>query len=140
MRERGKTKSNFNPWNDARILTHVIANNGRTVDLSHLRINETDAMPTRSYDRNTVDVANENYYNTSDKPPSFDYLKIANPVLPYSINTVHLQNPYRPLQRLEGFVSRDNTKVRFFNIFFKWKIIFSRRNYLQAFFNEQKRV
>ncbi|XP_020297428.1 pickpocket protein 28-like [Pseudomyrmex gracilis] len=110
LRERGKTKSNFNPWNDARILTHVIANNGRTVDLSHLRINETDAMPTRSYDRNTVDVANENYYNTSDKPPSFDYLKIANPVLPYSINTVHLQNPYRPLQRLEGFVSRDNTK------------------------------
>lgn len=101
--ELEKTKSNFNPWNDARILTHA---SNRTPDFAHLKIFEPHIMPRRSSNRNSPDVKNENnYYNTADRPS--DYLKTNN-----SINTVHLQNPYRPPQRLEGFAARDHSKVR----------------------------
>lgn len=92
----------FNPWNDARILTHA---SNRTPDFAHLRSFDPHIMPRRSVNRNSLDVKIENnYYNTADRPP--DYLKTNN-----SINTVHLQNPYRPPQRLEGFAARDHSKV-----------------------------
>ncbi|XP_029173329.1 pickpocket protein 28-like [Nylanderia fulva] len=102
--ELEKTKSIFNPWNDARILTHVVSN--RTPNFAHLRIFDTNKMPKQSFNRNSEELGNEN--NTTDKS-NFDYFKTNNP-MPYSINTVHLQNPYRPPQRLEGFASRDNSK------------------------------
>lgn len=104
-----KRKSTFNPWNDARILTHII---GKTSDIAHLRCIDANVMPTRSSNHNTTNIGRENYYNTADKP-SFGYLNANNSTLPYSINTVHLQNPYRPSQRLEGFASRDHSKVRY---------------------------
>jgi len=101
--ELEKTKSTFNPWNDARILRHVASN--RTPDFAHLRTFDPHVMPRQSSNRNSSDVKNENnYYNTADRPP--DYLKTNN-----TINTVHLQNPYRPPQRLEGFPARDHSKV-----------------------------
>lgn len=100
--ELEKTKSTFNPWNDARILTHVASN--RSPNFNNLRIFDTHIMPRQSFNRNSE----EN--NTTDKS-SFDYLKTNNSV-PYSINSVHLQNPYQPPQRLEGFASRDHSKVR----------------------------
>ncbi|XP_072758970.1 pickpocket protein 28 isoform X2 [Anoplolepis gracilipes] len=101
--EQEKTKSTFNPWNDARVLTHISSN--RTPDFAHLRIFDPHLMPKQSSNRNSKDVKIENnYYNATDRAP-FDYLKANN-----SINTVHLQNPYRPPQRLEGFASRDHSK------------------------------
>lgn len=99
-----KTKSTFNPWNDARMLKHVASN--RTPDFAHLSKYDSHVMPRRSYNRKSADIKNENdYYNSVDRT-SFDYLKANN-----SINTVHLQNPYRSPQRLEGFASRDQSKV-----------------------------
>ncbi|KAL6445649.1 hypothetical protein ACFW04_000866 [Cataglyphis niger] len=98
----GKTKSTFNLWNDARMLTHVASN--RTPDFAHQSKYDSHVMPKRSSNRKS-DIKNENdYYNTADRAP-LDYLKANN-----SINTVHLQNPYRPPQRLEGFASRDHSK------------------------------
>ncbi|XP_014484862.1 PREDICTED: pickpocket protein 28-like [Dinoponera quadriceps] len=96
-----KTKSTFNPWDDARILSHI-----GTHDLAHLRnFNAAaDAMPTRNRKRDTVDVASENYYNTVDRAP-FNYPRTNN-----LVNTVHLQNPYRPPQRLEGYATHDYSK------------------------------
>ncbi|CAL1673516.1 unnamed protein product [Lasius platythorax] len=102
--ELEKTKLTFNPWNDARILTHVVSN--RTPNFAHLRILDAHVMPRRSFNRNSAENENEN--STTDRASS-DYLK-ANNSMPYSINTVHLQNPYRPPQRLEGFASRDHSK------------------------------
>ncbi|XP_011269764.1 pickpocket protein 28 isoform X2 [Camponotus floridanus] len=100
--ELEKTKSTFNSWNDARILTHVASN--RTPDFAHLKIFDPHVMPRQSSNRNSSNVKNENnYYNTADRPP--DYLKTNN-----TINTVHLQNPYKPPQRLEGFPARDHSK------------------------------
>nr|XP_012222920.1 PREDICTED: pickpocket protein 28-like [Linepithema humile] len=101
-----KRKSTFNPWNDARILTHII---GKTSDIAHLKRVDANVMPARASSRNTADIGKENYYNTADKV-SLGYLNANNSTLPYSINTVHLQNPYRPPQRLEGFASRDHSK------------------------------
>lgn len=99
-----KTKSTFNPWNDARMLKHVASN--RTPDFAHLSKYDSHVMPRRSSNRKSTDIKNENdYYNSVDRT-SFDYLKANN-----SINTVHLQNPYRSPQRLEGFASRDQSKV-----------------------------
>ncbi|XP_011858153.1 PREDICTED: pickpocket protein 28-like isoform X2 [Vollenhovia emeryi] len=96
--EREKKRPAFNPWNDARILTHVASNVGRA-----------PAMPSQTYNRNSSNIGGENYYNTADRA-SFDYLKVGNAIPSYSVNTVHLQNPYRPPQPLEGFASRDHTK------------------------------
>lgn len=88
-----KTKSTFNLWNDARILSHI-----RTHDFARLK--NLNAMPVRN--RN---AANDNYYNTADRGP-FTYAKTNN-----TVNTVHLQNSYRPPQRLEGYVPHDYSKV-----------------------------
>ncbi|XP_032675500.1 pickpocket protein 28-like [Odontomachus brunneus] len=94
------TKPNFNPWDDARILPHI-----RTHDFARLKnSNAVDEMPIRIRKRDPVDNANDSYYNTVDQAPS-NYTKANN-----SFNTVHLQNPYRPPQRLEGFMSHDYSK------------------------------
>ncbi|EZA54394.1 pickpocket protein 28 isoform X1 [Ooceraea biroi] len=105
--ELDKTRSSINAWNDARILTHV-ANIGKTHDLNHLRLYNPNVMTTRPYNRNCIDIGNDSYYNNTDKP-SLDYLRAGN-TLPYSINTLHLQNTYRPSQRLEAFAFHDNSK------------------------------
>ena len=104
-----KTQSTVNLWNDARILTHITSSIGKT-DIAHLRLIDGNTMQSSS--RNAADIGRENYYNTADKV-SFGYLNANNSTLPYSINTVHLQNPYRPPQRLEGFASRDHSKVEY---------------------------
>lgn len=102
----GKTKPTFNLWNDARMLTHVASN--RTPDFAHQSKYDSHMMPRRFSNRKSTDIKNENdYYNSADRAP-LDYLKTNN-----SINTVHLQNPYKPPQRLEGFASRDHSKVEF---------------------------
>lgn len=96
------TKSTFNLWNDARILSHI-----RTHDFARLKnSNAVDVMPVRIRKRNPVDNANDNYYNTVDQAP-FNYTKANN-----SLNTVHLQNPYKPPQQLEGYTPHDYSKVR----------------------------
>ncbi|XP_076161404.1 pickpocket protein 28 isoform X2 [Ptiloglossa arizonensis] len=53
----------------------------------------------------------ESSYRTADKA-TLNYLRDHDLNIPYSINTLHLQNPYKPPQRLEGYVTRDNFKVR----------------------------
>ncbi|XP_024889162.1 pickpocket protein 28-like isoform X1 [Temnothorax curvispinosus] len=104
--EREKKRPTFNLWNDAQILTHLTSNVDRAPDYVRMKIFNAPVMPSRTYNRNS----NENYYNTADRA-SLDYLKTSNDAIPsYSVNTVHLQNPYRPPQRLEGFASRDHTK------------------------------
>lgn len=108
--EREKRTLIFNPWNDAQILTHGSSNVDRMSDFDRMKIFNAPVMPSRTYNRNPADVAGENYYNATNK--TFDYLKTGNTIPSYSVNTVHLQNPYKPLQRLEGFTSRDHTKVR----------------------------
>ncbi|KAL0131219.1 hypothetical protein PUN28_002644 [Cardiocondyla obscurior] len=105
--ERDKRRT-FNPWNDAKILTHATLNVDRSSDFVRMKVFNGPVMPSRTYNRNPTDSGNENYYNAADRP-SFDYLK-ANNTPSYIMNTVHLQNPYRPPQPLEGFASRDNTK------------------------------
>lgn len=96
-----KTKPTFNLWNDARILSHI-----RTHDFARLKnLNAADAMPVRNRNRDAANVANDNYYNTADRVP-FTYAKTNN-----TVNTVHLQNSYRPPQRLEGYVPHDYSKV-----------------------------
>ncbi|XP_076229162.1 pickpocket protein 28 isoform X2 [Nomia melanderi] len=75
-------------------------------------------MPIKLYYR---DYANQNQQNettaaadsqkTTDRT-ALNYLRSQDPNVPYSINTVHLQNPYKPPQRLEGFAPRENFKVR----------------------------
>jgi len=109
--EREKRRSTFSSWNDAQILTHVTSNADRASDFIRMRIFNAPVMPSRTYNRNPADVGGENYYNGADRA-QFDYLKTNNTIPSYSVNTVHLQNPYRPPQRLEGFASRDHTKVR----------------------------
>jgi len=104
--EREKRRSTFSSWNDAQILTHVTSN---ASDFIRMRIFNAPVMPSRTYNRNPADVGGENYYNDRAQ---FDYLKTNSTIPSYSVNTVHLQNPYRPPQRLEGFASRDHTKVR----------------------------
>lgn len=109
-REKNRT---FNPWNDAQILTHVPSNVARTSsDFVRMRLFNAPVMPSRTYNnnnRNSADVGDENYYNSNDRAP-FDYLKASNAPPSYTVNTVHLQNPYKPPQPLEGFASRDQTK------------------------------
>lgn len=57
---------------------------------------------------NTLPIGN---YTTTDKT-TLNYLRDHSPYLPYNINTVHLQNPYKTPQRLEGYALRDtNFKV-----------------------------
>lgn len=104
-------KHTFNPWNDAQILTHVTSNVDRASDFVRMKIFNAPAMSSRTYNRNPADIGGENYYNAADRV-SFDYLKTGNTIPSYTVNTMHLQNPYRPLQSLEGFASRDHTKVR----------------------------
>ncbi|XP_077282137.1 pickpocket protein 28 isoform X2 [Temnothorax americanus] len=104
--EQEKRRPTFNLWNDAQILTHLTSNVDRAPDYVRMKIFNAPVMPSRTYNRNP----NENYYNTADRA-SLDYLKTSNDAIPsFSVNTVHLQNPYRPPQRLEGFASRDHTK------------------------------
>ncbi|XP_035735127.1 pickpocket protein 28-like [Vespa mandarinia] len=52
---------------------------------------------------NTLPIEN---YPTNDKT-TLNYLRDHSPYLPYTINTVHLQNPYKTPQRLEGYALRD---------------------------------
>ncbi|XP_011645500.1 pickpocket protein 28-like [Pogonomyrmex barbatus] len=108
--ERERKRPTFNPWNDAQILTHVNSNVDRTSDLAHMRLFDASTMPSRIYNRNPRDVGSQNYYNTADRTLP-DYLKDSTVTPSYSINTVHLQNPYKPPQRLEGFdTTYDHTK------------------------------
>ncbi|XP_053977390.1 pickpocket protein 28-like [Hylaeus volcanicus] len=53
----------------------------------------------------------ETSYKTTNKA-TLNYLRNHDLNLPYSINTVHLQNPYKQSQRLEGYSTRENFKVR----------------------------
>lgn len=53
----------------------------------------------------------ETIYKTTDKA-TLNYLRNHNPNIPYSINTVHLQNPYKQPFRLEGYATEENFKVR----------------------------
>lgn len=109
--EREKKRPTFNPWNDAQILTHVTSNVDRASDIVRMRIVNATVIPSRTYNRSFADVRSENYFHSADKA-ALDYLKDGNTLPSYSVNTVHLQNPYRPPQRLEGFASRDHAKVR----------------------------
>ncbi|XP_011164616.2 pickpocket protein 28 [Solenopsis invicta] len=107
--EREKKRPTFNPWNDAQILTHVTSNVDRASDIVRMRIVNATVIPSRTYNRSFADVRSENYFHSADKA-ALDYLKDGNTLPSYSVNTVHLQNPYRPPQRLEGFASRDHAK------------------------------
>ncbi|KAG5332814.1 PPK28 protein, partial [Acromyrmex heyeri] len=100
-----KKRKVLNPWNDAQILTHVTSNVDRASDFVSMKIFNTPMMPSQTYNRNPSD---EKYYNDADEA-QFD-LKTSNTIPSYSVNTVHLQNPYRPPQQLEGFASRDHLK------------------------------
>lgn len=53
----------------------------------------------------------ETTYKTTDKA-TLNYIRNHNPNIPYSINTVHLQNPYQQSLRLEGYATEENFKVR----------------------------
>lgn len=53
----------------------------------------------------------ETIYKTTDKA-TLNYIRNHNPNIPYSINTVHLQNPYQQSLRLEGYATEENFKVR----------------------------
>lgn len=53
----------------------------------------------------------ETIYKTTDKA-TLNYIRNHNPNIPYSINTVHLQNPYHQSLRLEGYATEENFKVR----------------------------
>lgn len=53
----------------------------------------------------------ENTYRTTDKT-TLNYLRNHDPNLPYSINTLHFHNPYKTPQRMEGYATRENFKVR----------------------------
>lgn len=97
------------PRNDAQILMHMNSNIAKNHDLAHLKISE--AMPEKIYSRNSTEIDNGNYYTASDKKTQFSYLKINDVPPPYSINTVHLQNPYKVPQNLERYASRDHLKV-----------------------------
>ncbi|XP_078032975.1 pickpocket protein 28 [Augochlora pura] len=52
---------------------------------------------------------------------TLNYLRTHDPNAPYSINTVHLQNPYKPPQRLEGFSTRGNSKIRPMSVKIKYR-------------------
>lgn len=95
-----KTKPSFNLWNDARFSPQVTSTVDKTSGFAHLRI--FGAMPTRPYNRDSTDIGSENYYNNADKT-SLNFARTNNSILPYSINTVHLQDPYKAHQRLEGY-------------------------------------
>ncbi|CAL7937690.1 unnamed protein product [Xylocopa violacea] len=81
-------------------------------------IQNMDAMPIKLYyreyskpeDENEV-VPIETTYRTTDRT-TLNYLRSHDPNLPYSINTLHLQNPYKQPLRLEGYATRENFKVR----------------------------
>ncbi|XP_018316313.1 pickpocket protein 28-like [Mycetomoellerius zeteki] len=105
--KRKKRKTIFNPWNDAKILTHVTSNVDQASDFVHMKIFNTPVMSSRIYNRNHP--SDEKYYNGTDRA-QFDYLKTNNTIPSYSVNTVHLQNPYKPPQQLEGFASHDHLK------------------------------
>ncbi|XP_076678005.1 pickpocket protein 28 [Andrena cerasifolii] len=75
---------------------------------------DIDAMPIKLYYRDyssNQDKEIESSYRATDKA-TLNYLRNHDPNIPYSINTVHLQYPYKPPQRLEGFATRENFKVR----------------------------
>lgn len=75
---------------------------------------DIDAMPIKLYYRdysNNQDKEIESSYRTTDKT-TLNYLRNHDHNIPYSINTVHLQYPYKPPQRLEGFATKENFKVR----------------------------
>ncbi|XP_029036825.2 pickpocket protein 28-like [Osmia bicornis bicornis] len=85
------------------------------VKRSNQAAQEANAMPIklyyREYPRTQDDNELENSYKTVDRT-TLNYLRSHDPNLPYSINTLHLQNPYQPPQILEGYASRENFKVR----------------------------
>ncbi|CAK9808428.1 Pickpocket protein 28 [Anthophora quadrimaculata] len=85
---------------------------------SNQTIQDVNGMPIKLYYREYSKTEDENEvvpieatYRTTDKA-TLNYLRSHDPNLPYSINTVHLQNPYKQPQRLEGYASRDNFRVR----------------------------
>ena len=124
-----KKRKVLNPWNDAQILTHVTSNVDRASDFVNMNIFNTPMMSSQTYNRNHP--SDEKYYNDADGA-QFD-LKTSNTIPSYSVNTVHLQNPYRPPQQLEGFASRDHLKVRLmsaklFSFIFQTKKLNVKRN------------
>ncbi|XP_012136271.1 pickpocket protein 28 isoform X2 [Megachile rotundata] len=82
---------------------------------SNQPIQDVDAMPIKLYYRENQKTEDENEiensYKTVDRT-TLNYLRNHDPNLPYSINTLHLQNPYRSPQILEGYSSQENFKVR----------------------------
>ncbi|XP_076240811.1 pickpocket protein 28 [Calliopsis andreniformis] len=62
-------------------------------------------------DQENEPMSIESSYKTTDKA-TLNYLRHHDPNIPYSINTVHLQNPYKVTQRLEGYATRESFKVR----------------------------
>lgn len=87
-------------------------------NLDRNRVRDFYAMPIKLYyreysktDQENETVPAEGSYKTTDKA-TLNYLRNHDPNIPYSINTVHLQNPYKSTQRLEGYATRENFKVR----------------------------
>ncbi|XP_033190867.1 pickpocket protein 28 [Bombus vancouverensis nearcticus] len=85
---------------------------------SNRAIQDINAMPVKLYYRNYSKPEDENkaepietVYRTTDRA-TLKYLKNHDPNIPYSINTVHLQDPYKHPLRLEGYATADIFKVR----------------------------
>ncbi|XP_012527253.2 pickpocket protein 28 [Monomorium pharaonis] len=139
--EQEKKKPIFNPWNDARILTHITSNADRTPDFVHTRMYNMPGMTSRTFNRNPADVGGENYYNGADRA-TFDYLKAGNTLPSYTVNTVHLQNPYRPPQRLEGFAPREHTRDMYqsqdFTLRSRYKNLFEKKESTMNKINDQE--
>ncbi|OAD59290.1 Sodium channel protein Nach, partial [Eufriesea mexicana] len=85
---------------------------------SNRKIQDIDAMPIKLYYREYSEPGDEDRvepigttYRAIDKA-TLNYLRNHDLNIPYSINTVHLQNPYKQTLRLEGYATRENFKVR----------------------------
>lgn len=85
---------------------------------SNRAIQDINAMPVKLYYRDYSKPEDENkaepietVYRTTDRA-TLKYLRNHDPNIPYSINTVHLQDPYKHPLRLEGYATADIFKVR----------------------------
>ncbi|XP_061941386.1 pickpocket protein 28-like [Apis cerana] len=108
-------------------------------------IKEIDAMSIKIYrgylksqDENKIKSI-ETIYKTTDKA-TLNYLRNHNPNIPYSINTVHLQNPYKQSFRLEGYATEENFKVRptSFKIMYRSKDTTLRSRYNKNVFSRKE--
>ena len=85
---------------------------------SNRTIQSIDAMPIKMYyrqyskseDEDKVEPI-ETAYRTTDTV-TLNYLKNHDPNIPYPINTVHLQNPYKHPLKFEGYATGEIFKVR----------------------------